>query len=92
MGRGRGESEKVLHRDYKITFRSGVELEITNCRTAGLAHLLASDYLRSRGRRSEVVSCEVMPVDRMRHQERLRSCYSFTRGNRHDPRSISSDL
>jgi len=84
MGRGRGESEKVLHRDYKITFRSGVELEITNCRTAGLAHLLASDYLRSRGRQSEVTSCEVMPVDRMRHHDRLLSCHSFTRGNRHE--------
>lgn len=38
------------HHDYRIVFASGVDLEITNCRSPGLAQMLAVDYQRSKGR------------------------------------------
>lgn len=60
------------HRDYRIVFASGVDLEITNCRSPGLARLLAVDFQRSKGRSSDagIVRIERLPDDPWRHEER----------------------
>ena len=41
----------LKHHDYRVIFASSVDLEITNCRSPGLARLLAVDYQRGKGRR-----------------------------------------
>jgi hypothetical protein len=35
--------------DYRLALSAGIEPEITDCRTLGLARLFAIDYQRSRG-------------------------------------------
>ena len=56
----RGESDTTAYRDYRVTFKNGVELEVGGCRNVGLAKLLAVDYMRSTRREAFILSCEVI--------------------------------
>jgi len=64
------------HRDYRVVFASGVELEVTNCRSPGIARMLSVEHQRTKGRKSRddirIVKCERLPHEPGRHEERLK--------------------
>lgn len=61
--------------DFSVVFANGVEYEVTNCRNAGHARLLARIAEEQKGQRNgAIVRTEKLPFDPLRHKERGEFC------------------